>query len=163
MTLQTVHLGLGTNVGDRADNLRRAMALLGERLNVSAVSSVYETEPWGYTDQPRFLNMACAAEAEMAPAALLTFIQSVEQAVGREPSFRYGPRAIDVDILLWGDVVSESESLTIPHPALHERAFALAPLAEIAPDVQHPVVGKSVLELLTDVPGRDTVRRMGPL
>ena len=151
MIMVAVYLGLGSNLGDREYNLRRAVSLLSRRASLIALSSVYETEPWGYASQPAFLNMACLLETSLSPQDLLELAQGVERDLGRVPSFRYGPRVIDVDILLYGDEVIETPRLQVPHPRLWKRAFALTPLAEIAPGLAHPVLGASIAELLEGV------------
>lgn len=159
----TAYLGLGSNLGDREANLRRALSLLGEKVEVTALSSVYETEPWGYTEQPHFLNMTCGLRTALAPHELLAHAQDVERRLGRVRTLRYGPRTIDVDILLYGDLVVDTPDLQIPHPGIPERAFVLAPLAEIAPGVEHPVLKRRICELLVNAPGLETVVRLGSL
>jgi 2-amino-4-hydroxy-6-hydroxymethyldihydropteridine diphosphokinase len=161
MTL--VYLGLGTNLGDRPANLRAAMAALGTIGTVSACSQVWETAPLYVTDQPSFLNMAVALETGLAPQDLLLRLKAMEDGLGRVASVRYGPRLIDIDILLHGDVVMESDILTLPHPRLFERHFVLAPLDEIAHAVLHPVLKATVGEMLARLPDADDVRRLAPL
>ncbi len=161
--MTTAYLGLGSNLGDREDNLRRAVSLLRQRVSLAALSSVYETEPWGYTSQPTFLNLACAVETRLSPGELLELAQGVERDLGRVSTFRYGPRTMDVDILLYGDEVIETFDLQIPHPSFSERAFALVPMAEIAPSLVHPALGRSIAELLGEVPGKEKVVMLGPL
>ncbi len=163
MTGVTAYLGLGSNLGDREDNLRRALSLLGERGEVTSLSSVYETEPWGYAEQPSFLNMACGFRTSLSPRGLLALAQDVEARLGRVPTVRYGPRTMDVDILLYGDLVVDTPELRIPHPGIPERAFVLAPLVEIAPDAEHPVLRRAIGAMLEDAPGRETVVRIRPL
>lgn len=165
MTTAEAYLGLGSNLGDRAHNLDRAVSLLERVAAPVVVSSVYETRPWGYADQPNFLNLACRVETALSPEELLGAVQAVEVLIGREPTFRYGPRLIDVDILLYGDRIIDTNDLRVPHPSLFERAFALAPLAEIAPELVHPELGLSVRELLARLPGaeREGVSIVGPL
>ena len=159
----TAYLGLGSNLGDREDNLRGAVALLRQGVSLIALSAVYETEPWGYTSQPTFLNLVCAVETGLSPQELLELAQGVEGELERVPTFRYGPRTMDVDILLYGDEVIATPELRIPHPRLWERAFVLVPLAEIAPGIIHPALGKSMAELLEAVSGKEKVVMLGPL
>ena len=153
-----VYLGLGTNLGEREQNLATALARLQERLRLVAVSSLYETAPWGVTEQPPFLNAAVAAETDLSPADLLAFIKGLEREMGRQPGGRWGPRLIDIDILLYGDLVLQTPDLVIPHPNLAERAFVLVPLAEIAPEVIHPVYQQTIQALLARV-GHEGVRK----
>ena len=155
------YLGLGGNLGDRLAALTEALARLDATPGMRRVScsSVYETEPWGVTDQPNFLNLAAGYETTLPPVDLLAACQSVEATVGRTASYRWGPRLIDVDILLYGDEVVNltTPDLQIPHPRLHQRAFALVPLAEIAPDASMPPDIMTVRGLLRDIDGTDGV------
>ncbi len=153
------YLSLGSNVGDRAANLNTAISRLGGLGKVVAVSSFYETEPVELTAQPWFLNCALRLETEKTPRQLLEGILAMEQEMGRRREQKKGPRNIDIDILLFGDAIIETQGLTIPHPAMHERRFVLEPLAEIAPEARHPVLKKTVRELRDALPPGQTVRR----
>jgi len=142
-----VYLGLGSNLGNRQDNLDRALDFLSQRLRVGKISSVYDTEPLDNINQPRFLNLVCQAYTKLAPTELLTLAKGIESKLGRIFSKSNAPRPIDIDILFYGEQVIETPELVIPHPRLAERAFVLIPLAEIAPDLVHPVSGKTIKEL----------------
>jgi len=156
---QTIYLSLGSNVGDRRHNLTAALAALGQEMTLEAVSSVYETDPVGVTDQPLFLNIVVEATCPLAPERLLEFVKRVEIMVGRQPTFRWGPRVVDIDILLFGDLVVNTPELKIPHPAMHHRRFVLEPLAEIAPDSWHPLLKRTTRELLAELPQGQIVRK----
>jgi 2-amino-4-hydroxy-6-hydroxymethyldihydropteridine diphosphokinase len=148
---ETVYLALGSNLGDRRHNLEAAIAALPPTVKVLERSPLYETAPWGVTDQPDFLNMVLKGETRLAPAALLARLKQNETSLGRLPSVRYGPRLIDIDILFYGSLVLSTPELTIPHPHLHERAFVLVPLADLAAAFIHPVLGKPIRDLLAGI------------
>lgn len=149
---KTVYLSLGSNVGDRRTNLETALARLGELGEVKAVSSFFETEPVEFAAQPWFLNCAVALETDMMPRRLLGRVQAIEQSMGRRRLQPKGPRTIDIDILLFGNSVVDTGELVIPHPALHERRFVLEPLSEIAGNLRHPVLKRTIRELRDAIP-----------
>ena len=151
MKEHTVYLALGTNLGNRLENLKQAIAALPPQMDVKAKSSVYETPPWGYEDQPKFLNQVVKATTYLDPQPLLKHLKRLEVALGRQESFRNGPRLIDLDLLFYDDLVLNSEALTLPHPRLHERGFVLLPLMDIAPDLVHPVTKKSVRDMVAQI------------
>ena len=148
MDNHTVYLALGSNLGDRLSNLKQAIASLPPQVEVKAKSRVYETPPWGYTDQPAFLNQVLRGITYLEPEPLLKHLKRLEVALGRVPSFQNGPRLIDMDILFYDDLSLNTSVLAIPHPQLHERGFVLMPLNDIAPALRHPVNGKTVSEML---------------
>jgi len=145
----TIFLSMGSNLGDRLTNLQDAIRSLPPNIQLLSQSQIYETEPWGYIEQPAFLNLVIKANTELPPKNVLTFIKDIEVALGRKATFRFGPRLIDLDILLYDDLVLNSPGLTIPHPRLTERGFVLIPLAELAPDLIHPVTRKTIQQLLS--------------
>ena len=147
-----VALALGSNLGDSLAYLRQALAALAPYVEVTAVSPVYETAPAYVTDQPVFLNAVLTGRTKLEPLALLWAVKSLESDIGRQPTFRYGPRVIDIDILLYGDQVVSLPELGIPHIRMDEREFVLRPLADIAPEWRHPVKNKTMAELLALLP-----------
>jgi 2-amino-4-hydroxy-6-hydroxymethyldihydropteridine diphosphokinase len=151
--MSAVFLSLGTNLGDRLANLRAALVALraAPGIRLLTQSRIYETPAWGYEDQPPFLNMAVEAETDLEPRLLLTRLKSLEADLGRIPTFHWGPRLIDIDILFYGDLVLNTPELVIPHPRLQERAFVLVPLADLAPGLLHPVLHQTVAQLLASV------------
>jgi len=146
-----VYLALGSNMGNRLANLKAAASNLAPQMSVKKKSSVYETPAWGVEDQDPFLNQVVIAETYLQPEVLLLHLKRLEAALGRVPSFKNGPRLIDIDILFFDDLIIDTVSLAIPHPSLHKRAFVLVPLAELDPDLIHPVLRRSMSELLEDV------------
>jgi len=144
----TVYLSLGTNIGNRAENLKQAITSLPPQMRVKKKSKVFETPPWGYTDQEPFLNQVVKVTTYLEPEPLLKHLKRLEVALGRKATFRYGPRLIDLDILFFDDLVLDTPILTIPHPHVHDRGFVLVPMMDIAPDHMHPVMKKSIREMI---------------
>jgi 2-amino-4-hydroxy-6-hydroxymethyldihydropteridine diphosphokinase len=150
-----VYVGLGANVGERAANIATAIEALRQRgLEVLAVSPLYETEPWGVLDQPRFLNGVCVIETLCPPPVLLDALKAIEVELGRMPTLRYGPRPIDLDILLYGELRMDTPRLTIPHAGMLTRATVLTPLVDLAPELRHPLTGLTM---------REHLARLGPI
>jgi 2-amino-4-hydroxy-6-hydroxymethyldihydropteridine diphosphokinase len=149
--MATVYIGIGTNLGDRQKNCLRAVELIKQsRLSVTKQSSVHETAPWGVTDQPAYLNMAVEIETGLEPAELLSLLKKIEKDMGRQETMKWGPRLIDLDILIYDDAILHTDTLTIPHPLMHEREFVLEPLAELAEDLVHPVLKRKIGDLLRE-------------
>ncbi len=154
-----IYLGLGSNIGDRESNLVHAFKMLPPEVSAVQVSSVYESEPVGFKDQPWFLNTVCCAYTDLSPLRLLDYVKHIEEQLGRILSFKDAPRPIDIDILFYGDETMESDLLTIPHPRILERAFVLAPLVELEPEFVHPGKRQTVVQLLAVVPQPERLRR----
>ena len=156
-----VFLGIGTNLGDRKRNLQEARAALSQRLEILKESSIYQTAPWGYLDQPAFLNQVIEAQTTLSSLNLLDFLKQTEKQLGRQANFRFGPRLIDLDILFYGNRIIQTPRLQVPHPRLTERAFVLIPLAEVAPEFVHPQNKQTVIQLLAALPDLGGVQKCG--
>ena len=156
--MSLIYLSLGSNLDDRYAALQAALAAFPPAVTVLAESPIYETPPWGVTDQPAFLNMVIRAETHLAPLALLALLKRLETQLGRLPSIRYGPRKIDLDILFYDELVLDTPELFLPHPRLSERAFVLVPLADLAPGLVHPVLGRPIRDLLATVDTKGIIR-----
>jgi 2-amino-4-hydroxy-6-hydroxymethyldihydropteridine diphosphokinase len=146
-----VYIGIGSNIGSREENCLRAIGFLkSTRLSITKQSSMYETAPWGMKEQPSFINMAIEIQTDLSPQELLILLKKIECDMGREQTTKWGPRIIDLDILLYGDRMINENGLKIPHPLMNERNFVLIPLSEIAPGLIHPILLKKISELLQD-------------
>lgn len=155
--MSRVFFSLGSNLGDTEANIETALTLLSERVQIIKRSSFYETEPVGYKDQPWFLNIALEGESGLSPKELLEFTQSIERQMKRVKTIVNGPRVIDIDILLYEDLILETEHLTIPHPRMMERAFVIIPLFEIAPLLK--IAGRKIEDILSGLKGEEIRRR----
>ncbi|MDI6744255.1 MAG: 2-amino-4-hydroxy-6-hydroxymethyldihydropteridine diphosphokinase [Thermodesulfovibrionales bacterium] len=151
--MSIAYINIGSNLGEREENCRKAIKLLKENgIAVKKHSSMYETEPWGVKDQPKFINMAIEVETDKKPEELLRVLKEIEKEIGRTETVKWGPRAVDLDIIFYDNLILKTDNLEIPHPLLQERDFVLKPLSEIAPDKKHPVKGKTVKEILENFP-----------
>jgi 2-amino-4-hydroxy-6-hydroxymethyldihydropteridine diphosphokinase len=146
-----IYLGLGTNLGDRLANLQTAAESLPPDIYDIKFSLIYESLPWGYTDQPLFLNQVIVGWTRLSPMDVLAYIKQIEQKMGRQMTFQYGPRLIDIDILAYDDLILTAPELTIPHPQMTRRSFVLVPLVDLAPDWRHPVLKQSAQQLLNQL------------
>jgi 2-amino-4-hydroxy-6-hydroxymethyldihydropteridine diphosphokinase len=162
MKEHSVYIGLGSNLGDRVDNLRDAVHRLGSLIRITQVSQLYVAAPLGYVRDDAYINAVLHGATTMTPMDLLGMLQSIEVAMGRRPGVQFGPRPIDLDILFYDSIQMETLKLTIPHPRLAERAFVLKPLADIAPNLMHPVLYYTILQLLTDAEEADQVQIYDP-
>ncbi len=159
--MSVAYIGIGSNLGNRRYHCLKAVELLKQNgLRVSKISSLYETEPWGLKEQPSFINMAVEIETDLMPRKLLDLLRKIEKRMGRKKTQRWGPRTIDLDILLYDDLITRDEDLIIPHPLMHERTFVLVPLSEIASDKVHPVLLKKVGDLLRERNIRGSARKL---
>ena len=150
--MSIAYIGIGSNLGNREENCQKAIALLIKKnIKITKRSSLYEIEPWGVKEQPRFINMAVEIETNLEPAELLKVIKEIENSMGRREGIRWGPRVIDLDVLLYDDLILKTGELEIPHPAIKDREFVLKPLSEIAPDKIHPILKKSIKTLLIEL------------
>jgi 2-amino-4-hydroxy-6-hydroxymethyldihydropteridine diphosphokinase len=150
--LSIAYLSLGSNLGDRDANLQSAL----DRLNPLRVSPIYETEPVDYTAQPMFLNLVAEIQTELTPQELLEFTQTIERDLGRVRGIPKGPRTLDIDILVYDDAIIRQPDLEIPHPRMQERRFVLEPMADLVPDLRHPVTGRTIREMLMSLPSADS-------
>ena len=161
--MSTAYIGIGSNEGDRFTNLYNSIGLLVQECDIEKISSVYETAPQGYKDQPDFLNCVVQVNTELRPQQLLQELKSIEMMMGRTPTFLNGPRIIDLDILMYGETVIDTDELKLPHPRMHERAFVLVPFEEIAPECVHPNLHKTISALLKELKYSGAVNKWGKI
>jgi 2-amino-4-hydroxy-6-hydroxymethyldihydropteridine diphosphokinase len=160
--MHQVYLSVGSNVGNRKGNIAKALDLIKDSSRVIKLSDIYETEAWGRTDQPSFYNQACIISTNYEPEALLQVLKHIEVKCGRKLTLeRFMPRTIDIDILFYDDLIFSSGSLIVPHPLIHERKFVLIPLVQIAPCFVHPVLGRTILQLLQRCNDELKVQKVG--
>jgi len=155
--MHTIYLALGANIGDKNKAVKHAIKLLSKEIMIEQEAPIYETKPWGYSNQGNFLNTVIKGKTILSPEELLLFVKKIEKTVGRIQRFTNGPREMDIDILLYDSLIFRSSRLTIPHNAMHVRDFVLQPLADIAPRVIHPVIKKTIAELLQEIPQNERV------
>lgn len=159
--MHVAYIGFGSNIGDRLKHIQNALNALAkmEEITIQKISSIYKSDPVGYEAQADFLNGVVAIHTSRSPLSLLHSLKDIETAVGRQHRIRWGPREIDLDLLIYGDLCLQTENLVVPHPEMHLRRFVLAPLAEIAPDVVHPVLKVSIQSLLERLEDDKSVTR----
>jgi 2-amino-4-hydroxy-6-hydroxymethyldihydropteridine diphosphokinase len=157
------YIGLGSNIGDKTSNCQTAIERLAEAGRIVGVSSFYYTEPVGYKEQEDFINAVATLETNRSPAELLSICHAIEDILGRRRTVRWGPRTVDLDILLYGDLVVNQPGLVIPHPLMSVRRFVLAPLVELAPEIIHPVLNKTMNQLLSELQTSHTVMKCKPV
>jgi len=145
--MHKVYLSLGSNLGNRKENIKRALKLISKDNSIICCSHAYRTTPYGYTNQPDFINLALLIHSEMSAGVLLSFLKNIEKSLGRIPAIHWGPRTIDIDILFYDDLIIKEEDLIVPHPDIENRIFVLKPLMDICPDFVHPVLNKTIKEL----------------
>lgn len=153
-----IYLGLGSNVGNKSSNIKKAINHIKKNLRIIKISPIYKTEPVGYKKQDWFLNCVVEAETDKKPMGLLAFFKSIEKKLKREKIFKYGPRTIDIDILFYGNEIIKTKNLQIPHPRMHRRLFVLEPLSKINPSFVHPKLGKKIKELKNQIKSKSMVR-----
>ncbi len=150
--MHTIYVALGANIGNKKETIEKAITLLKEKVHVQKSAPIYETKPWGYIAQDNFLNTALKGTTKLSPQDLLVFIKNIEKKLGRIKRFKNGPREIDIDILFYDDIIHKNKDLQIPHPRIAERNFVLQPLQDINPELIHPMLQKSIRQLLQALP-----------
>ncbi len=155
-----IFLGIGSNIGDRKDNILKAIDLIGEKVDIENVGGIYLSKAVGFEDQPDFYNTAVSGYTDLSPKELFLFVKGVEKSMGRVNRFRWGPREIDIDILFYEDLIFRERDLVIPHPRLHKRDFVLKPLIDIDPDLVHPVLKRKLKDIYDFLDQRSVIRRV---